>query len=59
MLAHVAARLRARRAEAGGGEGDGGGGGGDGGLGGLVVGEDGEIIVADDNCSVSIRCLRS
>ena len=49
MLAQVAARLRARRAEGGGGEGGGG-------LGGLVVGDDGDTIVVDDNCSVSFLC---
>ena len=44
MLAQLAARLRARQ-----------GGGGDIGLGGggVVVGEDGETIMIDDNCTVS------
>ena len=57
MLAHVAARLRARRAQAAGeGEADGGAGGG---IGSLVVGEDGETIVVDDNCSVSFVHVRA
>lgn len=43
MLAQLAARLRARQAN--GGEAGGGGG--------VVVGEHGEAVVIDDNCSVS------
>lgn len=45
MLAQLAARLRARQ---GGGGDDAGGGGG------VVVGEDGETIMIDDNCTVSV-----
>ena len=44
MLAQFAARLRARQG-AGGGGGDLGGG--------VVVGDDGETVILDDNCTVS------
>ena len=40
MLAQLAARLRARQ------------GGADGPGGGLIVGEDGEAVIVDDNCTV-------
>ena len=45
MLGQLAARLRARQ----GGAGDIGGGGG-----GVVLGEDGEAVLVDDNCTVSL-----
>ncbi len=44
MLAQLAARLRARQ----GGAGDLGGG--------VVLGEDGEAVIVDDNCTVSLVC---
>ena len=46
MLAQLAARLRARQG------GGGGVGGGAGGGGGVMVGEDGETVLIDDNCTV-------
>lgn len=48
MLAQLAARLRARQGL-----------GGEGGPGGVVVGEDGETIMIDDNCTVSPRLSSS
>ena len=49
MLAQLAARLRARQGTGGDG----------GGVGGVVVGEDGETIMIDDNCTVSLRSFSS
>ena len=42
MLTQLAARLRARQ------------GGADGPGGGVILGEDGETVIVDDNCSVSV-----
>ena len=51
MLAQFASRLRTRQT---GGQGGAAGGGGAG----IVVGEDGEAVLMDDNCSVSVtRCV--
>ena len=45
MLAQLATRLRARQ------------GGADGPGGGVILGEDGETVIVDDNCSVSLLCF--
>ena len=50
MLAQIASRLRTRQAGGQGGQGGGGGAG-------IVVGEDGEAVLMDDNCSVSVDSL--
>lgn len=42
MLAQLAARLRARQGDAGGAGGE------------VVLGEDGETVLVDDNCTVSL-----
>lgn len=45
MLAQVAARLRARQGGAGGTGGE------------VMLGEDGEAVLLDDNCTVSFRSI--
>ena len=47
MLTQVAARLRARQ------------GGADGPGGGFILGEDGETVIVDDNCEVSLLAMLS